>query len=56
MLVPVSLPAEEIGRGSQARQQDAGIKIVISDRLAVEVSECFSSKVLRQVLGVLEER
>ena len=52
-LVPV--PIEEILR-SPVSSQGAGVKIILSNTVAVEVSDQFSALTLQRVLSVLEKR
>ncbi|HHB76064.1 MAG TPA: hypothetical protein ENK84_05935 [Desulfobulbus sp.] len=54
LLVPV--PTGRIVGRCTAPQQNAGVKILLEDRVAIEITERFSSKALLQVLNVLENR
>ena len=51
-LVPV--PAETMTRARPA--SDSGVKVLLNDRIAIEVAEHFSPRALSQVLFVLENR
>jgi len=52
--VPV-LTGQIVGR-CMVPQQNAGVKILLDDRIAIEITERFSSKALLQVLSALEQR
>ena len=52
-LVPV--PMEKIRRSGQPAAT-SGVKILLNDHIAIEVSEQFSPRALGQVLAVLENR
>jgi len=54
LLVPV--PTGRIVGRCMVPQQNAGVKILLGDRIAIEVTERFSSNALLQVLSVLENR
>jgi len=51
-LVPV--PVEKFLRGRSG--SSSGVRIVLDDRIAIEVTEQFSPEVLGQVLSMLEKR
>jgi hypothetical protein len=51
-LVPV--PVESIMRMNKTADQPSGMKIVVSDHVAIEINEQFSSTALNKILSVLE--
>jgi hypothetical protein len=53
-LVPV--PMEKILRSRQPAAATSGVKILLNDRIAIEVAEEFSPKTLNRILSVLENR
>ncbi|HHD57294.1 MAG TPA: hypothetical protein ENK89_06430 [Desulfobulbaceae bacterium] len=55
LLVPVPT-GWIVGRCMVTQQQPAGVKILLNDRIGIEITERFSSKALLQVLSVLENR
>jgi hypothetical protein len=52
-LVPV--PLEQIFH-APAKAKSSGLKIVVADKLSIEVGDHFSSSTLEKVLSVLESR
>ena len=54
LLVPV--PTGRIVGRCMVPQQPAGVKILLDNRIAIEITERFSSKALLQVLSALENR